>query len=199
MTHFAVAVIAEDDQRVDGLLAPYMENCCAQPDYMYMEFYEDDECDVDESTGKRGYWQNPNATWDWWVEGGRFEGWAKEFIGGTSVRISDIRYPSGEQRRKAEQWYDENVDEDGNRRDVFVWTWGYARGMTREQLAFVRSRLTFRCVVTPDGEWHECGDTGWFGYYSEGADDMYEWAKTFGERFLEPYGDCTLTVVDCHI
>lgn len=199
MTHFAVAVIARDGQTVDDLLAPYQENTCGTPSYEYMEFYEHDDCDVDPLTGKRGYWENPNARWDWWVEGGRFEGWAKEFIGAVSKRIEEIDYPAESQRAEAERWYDENVGEDGRPLDVFGWTRGYAVGMTRERLAEIRSRLSFRCVVTPDGEWHECGDTGWWGYYGENPDEAQEWALKFEERFLEPYRDCTLTVVDCHI
>ena len=200
MTHFAVAVITEEGQRIDDLLAPYQENTCGTPSYEYMEFYEDDERDVDPLTGKRGYWENPNAKLDWYADdGGRFKGWAEEFIGGTSARIADIRYPSEEQRAKAERGYDESVGEDGKPHDLFAWTWGYAHGMTRERLAEIRSRLSFRCVVTPDGEWHECGSTGWWGYYGENPDEALEWALKFGERFLEPYQDCTLTVVDCHI
>ena len=210
MTHFAVAVIAEEGQQVDDLLAPYQENTCGTPSYEYMEFYgceqcsmfEDgcEDCSVDPLTGKRGYWENPNATWDWYDDtGGRFKGWAEEFGVGAGKRISDIEYPSEEQRAKAEKWYDENVDEDGKLHDLFGWTWGYAVGMTRGRLAEIRSHLSFRCVVTPDGEWHECGDTGWWGYYGENPDEVLEWALKFEERFLEPYRDCTLTVVDCHI
>ena len=61
------------------------------------------------------------------------------------------------------------------------------------------SHFSMRAVITPDGEWHEVGNMGWWGMSSETADDMYDWEMHFEERFLEPNRDCTLTVVDCHI
>ncbi|WP_281657417.1 hypothetical protein [Collinsella stercoris] len=61
MSHYSVLVLSEEGQEVDALMEPYMENCCGCPSTEYMKFCEDDECDVDEATGKRGYWQSPNA------------------------------------------------------------------------------------------------------------------------------------------
>lgn len=60
MTHFSVAVITYgDSDKVDELLAPYMENSCATPDEKYLEFvdetdeyrhkYENDYVDIDET------------------------------------------------------------------------------------------------------------------------------------------------------
>lgn len=74
MSHYPVLVLSRTGQSVDELLLPYMENCCEDPPIDFMEFYEDEGCDVDWRTGKRGYWQNPNAKWDWCVVGGRFSG-----------------------------------------------------------------------------------------------------------------------------
>ncbi len=59
-----------------------------------MEFYEDDDCDVDPYTGKRGYWQNPNARWDWFEVGGRFSNMLRyegTGIGGEGVDAAPVR------------------------------------------------------------------------------------------------------------
>ena len=61
------------------------------------------------------------------------------------------------------------------------------------------SDFWFRAVVTPDGGWHEIGRMGWWGISSEGQAELREWIGHFRERFVEPYLDCTATVVDCHI
>ena len=45
--------------------------------YSSFEEYMADYCDYhepDPETGKYGYWQNPNATWDWYLVGGRWTG-----------------------------------------------------------------------------------------------------------------------------
>lgn len=36
MSHFAVAVLNDGKKCLEGLLSPYMENCCATPDYAFM-------------------------------------------------------------------------------------------------------------------------------------------------------------------
>ena len=53
MSHFAVLVLSRPGQRVYDLLLPYMENSAGEPPLEYMEFYEDDECDVDAETGRQ--------------------------------------------------------------------------------------------------------------------------------------------------
>lgn len=67
MSHFTVLVVSKPGQDLDEQLAPFDEDRRA-------EFAEDDECDVDSVTGKRGYWRNGQARWDWWVIGGRWSG-----------------------------------------------------------------------------------------------------------------------------
>ncbi len=64
MSHFTVLVIGDE---VDEQLAQYQENNMADVPKEYLEFEEDNECDVDAETGKRGHWYNPNTTWDWHV------------------------------------------------------------------------------------------------------------------------------------
>ncbi len=72
MSHFNVLVVGPD---IESQLAPYMENCCETPDKKYMTFHEDEDCEPDPETGKRGYWQNDGAKWDWFVVGGRWAGY----------------------------------------------------------------------------------------------------------------------------
>ena len=213
MSHFAVLVLSRPGQRVDALLLPYMENCCAEPPIEYMEFHEDDECDVDERTGRRGYWQNPNARWDWFVVGGRFSGRLRAPRGerGPHSPVVRGRYDVAEMRdvdtsrdwteyRAARDLFDRLVA--GEIDELDRW---YSRDMAlrrfgdAETYARSVSDFWFRAVVTPDGKWHEVGEMGWWGISSEGAEELREWIERFRERFVEPYLDCIATVVDCHI
>lgn len=67
MSHFTVMVFTKPGQSVEELLAPFDEDLAT-------EFTDDDESDVDDRTGRRGYWHNPQAKWDWWTVGGRWSG-----------------------------------------------------------------------------------------------------------------------------
>ena len=76
MSHFSVAVFTETgtEEEVKRLLAPYQENNMGDCPKEYLTFVEDEDFDIDEETGKHGYWENPNAKWDWYQLGGRWPG-----------------------------------------------------------------------------------------------------------------------------
>jgi hypothetical protein len=100
MSHFTVMVIGENPE---DQLAPFQENNMSNCPEEYLEFndeteilqkeweslsedekneYDDFESFVgdrgyDEHEGKFGYWENPNAKWDWYVLGGRWTGFFK--------------------------------------------------------------------------------------------------------------------------
>lgn len=230
MSHFAVAVISDGTKTVDELLLPYMENCCAEPPIEYMEFeeatdevaeYETGAVDGvpfnvlyptldeymreyhgierDERTGKFGGWQNPNAKWDWYDEdGGRWRRKAYKVFGEgrNSGTKSDIIWDEEVEAAAALKWYEDNVEV--KKPDAYVPFVVYK--MTKEQYVEAHRHLNFRSVVTPDGEWHEVGEMGWWGMSSESGDELVEWSAKFYERFIEPLGeDDTITIVDCHI
>lgn len=76
MSHFAVMVVGPAES-VKSQLAPYQENNMGDCPPEFLEFIEGTEEDgysKDEKTGKYGYWENPNAKWDWYQIGGRWAG-----------------------------------------------------------------------------------------------------------------------------
>lgn len=154
----------------------------------YMREYLNEDRDAE--TGRYGYWENPNAKWDWYEEGGRFMQFCREALGGSCVRVGEIKFDPEKERRKAEEEWEEQKDSP-------LWQL-MCRGLSKEQYIESAGYLSFRACVTPDGEWHEVGEMGWWGMSSETADELLEWEAHFAERFL---GDpnLTLTVVDCHI
>lgn len=99
MSHFTVAVICDHPDDIVRLLAPYQENNMGNCPEEYLEFNEHTESEEDwkkihkdeyqtfeeylenycgykkdEVLNKYGYWENPNAKWDWYELGGRWMG-----------------------------------------------------------------------------------------------------------------------------
>lgn len=152
--------------------------------------------DRDDETGEFGIWRNPNAKWDWYSTWSQ-RGWKHGILGGPSIRIGDIKVERGRMAREAAEDYDRLNDDNSIEGLHFSFR---AHGMSREQFVEAESHLSFRAVITNDGEWHEVGEMGWFGCSSESADEAYEWAVHFEERFIDTADpDWTLVLVDCHI
>lgn len=100
MSHFTVMVIGENPEEQ---LAPYQENNMGDCPSEFLEFSDETESltetwdqltdeersefksisefakdeGYDEHEGKFGYFENPNAKWDWYVLGGRWSGFLK--------------------------------------------------------------------------------------------------------------------------
>jgi len=158
------------------------------------------EASVDEETGRYGYWENPNAKWDYWTELDERGTWLDDYMGGNGLRICDLKFDSDRQRIEEAEWWRQNMEGDGNREVDSLLNYFHTRDMTKEQFIEASGHLWFRAVVTPDGTWHEVGEMGWFGMSSESSDDVYEWAIKFEERFIQPLNpNCEIHVVDCHI
>lgn len=81
MSHFDCAVLlppvegtVDGAEALDRAMAPYEEYLGDEGGGDYLEFVADEDCDVDEGTGRRGYWWNPNTRWDCYRIGGRWGG-----------------------------------------------------------------------------------------------------------------------------
>lgn len=212
MSHFAVAVITEADsndnleERIAEVLADYCEDTDAvDPDLL--EFEEDEDGTEENSDGVKGYYVNPSAKWDWWVVGGRFSDMLKLRDGKRcdTALVSDLDTDDdADARKEALEFWKSYVDgdgSDGQDGSRSFWSPEYYRKEygSAEVYADAQSKFWMRAVVTPDGEWHEVGEMGWFACSSETADDLREWVEGFHDRFVKPYGSFRMTVVDCHI
>lgn len=85
MTHFTTLVIKHESRDLEEVLAPYKEGTLGEVPAEYLEFYADDDCDVDPEVGERGFWANPDAQWDWYEVGGR---WDKALAGRNHLPLS---------------------------------------------------------------------------------------------------------------
>ena len=229
MSHFTVAVFHRPDQDVETLLAPYDENIQVEPyvqftrqqaiDYArqhyksmadasdeacYAYIAEDYKTDVE---GNLLSTYNPRSKWDWWSEGGRWDGMLRTATGElNSARIADIDFTPDAQKYKAALRYWDVIVEHQPKlpgEDFFsLYNEQYYRDYygDRETYARYMTQFSTYAVVTPDGEWHEKGSMGWWGCSSETADEAKDWEERYRERFLDSADpDWILTIVDCHI
>ena len=231
MSHFLLAVLHEENQDIDELLAPYDEELesdlmleytraeaikAAREDYEGNEDKTDEECIkflgkmsryVTDADGNVYVKFNQDAKWDWYEIGGRWKNYLR--VNGEradSARLRDIDFsPDKEMYKEALRFWDVVVGHMPARpeeKHFSIYNEQYYRDTygDRENFARMRSLFTTHAVITPDGEWHERGEVGYFGYSSETPEEGLEWDKNYVERFIKDADkDLILTIVDCHI
>jgi hypothetical protein len=206
-------------------LAPYQENNMRDCPEEYLEFsieteevkdsYEkyDFDGDLEEfakeyfgyvmnDDGEFGYWHNPNAKWDYWAIGGRWDGVLEVTHLDhpvNSARVKDIQWDEMKEkvRESRGETYDKAFEDMPDKAETREFIYGVRKGESKEE--YVERGLefeTFACV-DKDGDWYEKGEMGWFGAYDDENAD--KWDDKFFEEFIEPLDDNDLLViVDCH-
>ena len=129
MSHFTVMIFGDDAEKQ---LAPFQENnmgdCPEQhlkfndeTEYIQKEWADEDQetkdeynndmdayasdyhgYKKDEETGKYGYWENPNAKWDWYQLGGRWAGFFKLKPGANGIEGREGLFSKGAEPGHAE-------------------------------------------------------------------------------------------------
>lgn len=172
--------------------------------------------DLDEKTGKYGYWRNPNAKWDWYEVGGR---WANSFMMKTpkgSVRcdqcmIKDLDY-EGILRKQTEEYtkyYNEALaflskkgDDDPESKHVEFRFGVDPRNISLEDYISncvdPNNVISSFAIMTEDGKWYERGSMGWWGMVTDEKDSK-EWENHLKELLSSIPDDRWITMVDCHI
>lgn len=203
---------------------PYKELYSTLQDYVrdYVE------APWDEEKQDYGYWENPNAKWDWWQIGGRWKGFLKASSGESGeeslvcrgfiqnekgryaqARVGDIDFePDQELYNKKLRWWEVVVEgsplrSGEDKMDFFNFyqkEYYINRYKTKETYAKINSSVITYAVIMPDGKWYQKGDMGWWGFSSETAEESYDWDMHFKENFIDKADpDWILTIVDCHI
>lgn len=176
----------------------------------------------DEETGKYGYWENPNAKWDWYSIGGRWSGslLLKSGERSDAARIKDIFFIEQTEHKgmtveiegyqvpaalapdiqimaaeATEAWEEMMAGRSLYRPEFILERYGDKQSYIREVLSF-----STYAVITPDGKWHAKGDMGWFGMGSETSEEARNFNTSYFDTFIKTADpDHYLVVVDCHI
>ncbi|GAB6037158.1 hypothetical protein JCM15519_17170 [Fundidesulfovibrio butyratiphilus] len=83
-------------------MAPFQENNMGDCQEQFLAFVEDEDCDLDEKAGRRGYWENPNAKWDWYQLGGRWAGFLLVSAGVAGIRSEESTFSKNFRLRRGE-------------------------------------------------------------------------------------------------
>lgn len=131
------------------------------------------DCDDCDGTGTRVSTYNPQSHWDWFVIGGRWDGWIQEA-----------------ERRDDKGGFNFGAEHHQSCHNSVK---------SSEYLASIRkdSNRTPFALVDPKGLWHESGKMGWFGCSSDNKEEK-KWADEI-IALLEKYPDTIAVAVDCHI
>lgn len=139
---------------------------------IYQEEIKWDEPEDITPEGGRYSTSNPKSKWDWWRIGGRWDGVL-------SLDGEFIKDPED----KGFNFGDEHEELHNNA--VFI-----------SKLPKKSENVPY-ALITPDGEWLERGEMGWFGMAAN-EKDKDSWDEQVW-KILEKYQDYLIVGVDCHI
>lgn len=233
MSHFITAVFTRYGQDYEELLAPYNEQ-----DEAFMEFEPSEETKEEllakyeevkdkysyqsfdefmenyygyhrDQDGQWGYFTNPNAKWDWYQEGGRWNGFfrAKNGEMTNSELVSEIDFSMDKQKyEKAIRFWEVAVEgqplKEGETEEDFLFLWKpeYYREQygTKEKYAEQTASVLPWAFVTADGEWVENGTMGWWAMNDATQNSRDAFMEAF-KKYVAEHPDMTVTAVDCHI
>jgi hypothetical protein len=193
----------------------------------FEEFAQGQQERKDGVTGKYGYWENPNAKWDWWVIGGR---WSKFLTNKNGEQVDyckasdlDIEYLDAEVDEKIDNFwkkYQLYLDhkqgklnrEELDSEEIFaiydVPQTLRMLGIDEEdevQLGYLKTFHRYywefgTFAVLDKSGWQEKGEMGWFGCSSTTPEGSREWDRSYMEvhiKYEDP--ETTLVIVDCHV
>lgn len=199
----------------------YLETeCCGDPDDSHYKFLSqefkrlyngtDDQVlawelrlydeDMVDAEGNVYTTYNPNSKWDWYTVGGRFRNMLLNSTTGEYADEVPARAIDFIKMRLDAKFdllpYEEAVNDGFYKTD-------YLKRKYPDEETYEKIKTSFltRAAVTPDGEWHEVGEMGWFGLSSEHPEEIIRWVNAYYDSFLRDAirNNWTVHIVDCHI
>lgn len=174
----------------------------------------DPECEECKGSGIDTTTYNPKSKWDWWQIGGRWSGFLNPGYDAYEDPANQEECPLckgtpgfrndklGKEHRKENPKYTCNgCDGKGIRPKFaghFVDTEGnYAPAIKVLDMINSGKDLYPFAIITPNGEWHERAEMGWFGMTSDEKEDD-AWHEEV-KRILQANPNKVAVVCDCHI
>lgn len=164
--------------------------------------YKQDE-NIPDEDAVFGYYFNPNAEWDWFEIGGRWNNSIKTKSGVfcNSCKIGEIDFTPDERKMEINRHFWEIVVnkeplKEGEKKPFCFYTEEYLKKLygDKETYALRNSTFSTYSILTPDGEW--------LSLSSATENEEREWYKFYQsiiKKFAEENPDYVVTLVDCHI
>lgn len=209
MSHFCTLVFCKHKTDVDKLLAPYQEyNCQDGFPEEWLQFVEDEDFEIDDKTGKKGYWENPNSVWDWYMEGGRYRNCFRLKNGSksTCAKVSefDFSLTEIEKSKYGREWEigvngAEKITEEEKhnlfyRSEYYLNQWG-----TKDAFMHEMCNSWGFSFITPDGKLHSKGQGLMFGCSTATKESRKKYVEEWQKTIKNIPQDYYMVVVDCHI
>lgn len=174
------------------------------------DFYnlEKEDCYEYDNDGNELTTYNPKSKWDWYSIGGRWSGELRlkeEDEDGClycdEAKIKDIDFSMNKERYdECLQWWKDSIEAPDDEWKGFYKKEYYTNYYKNaEEYATRNASFTTFALVTPDGEWHECGEMGWFGCSSETPEEAREWDEQYMSFIKDADPEYYFVMVDCHI
>ncbi len=181
---------------------------CKTDEELYNTIIEgDDEEDYDEE-GNRLSTYNPLSKWDWYEIGGRWSDSLKNKDGELNdiVQLKDLDIsPDKAAYDRAIRFWEIAVEDKplnpGEEKPFIFYKKEYYTERYRDKYHYAKNQASFTtyALVTPDGEWHEKGQMGWFGMSSDTGEDEDKWVEGFADLIKSCDENYYAVMVDCHI
>lgn len=156
---------------------------------------------------------NPDSKWDWYMEGGRWDGiiTTKDGEHVNQCLIGEIATgvdEDSEEYKRAVRFWEVAVEggelQEGETKDDYFTLYRpeYYKEYYTDAADYASRVCEFGtyAVLTSDGVWHEPGQMGWFACSDETPESRDDWDRNYIKRFVEEQpDDYTATIVDCHI
>lgn len=164
--------------------------------------YKQDE-NIPDENAVFGYYFNPNAEWDWFEIGGRWNNSIKTKSGVfcNSCKIGEIDFTPDERKMEINRRFweivvDKEPLKEGEKEPFCFYTKEYLKNFygDKETYALCNSTFSTYSILTPDGEW--------LSLSSATENEEREWYKFYQsiiKKFAEENPDYVVTLVDCHI
>lgn len=164
--------------------------------------YKQDE-NIPDEDAVFGYYFNPNAEWDWFEIGGRWNNSIKTKSGVfcNSCKIGEIDFTPDERKMEINRRFweivvDKEPLKEGEKKPFCFYTEEYLKKLygDKETYALRNSTFSTYSILTPDGEW--------LSLSSATENEEREWYKFYQsivKKFAEENPDYVVTLVDCHI
>lgn len=185
-------------------MTPYLL-ATTDEEFYNLEKYEDAKYD---NEGNELSTYNHKSKWDWYLIGGRWSGELRlkeEDEDGYSycdeAKIKDIDFsPDEEKYDECYKWWKEKVEGSDEEWDSFYKkSYFTEKYRDAEEYATRSAQFTTFALVTPDGEWHEQGEMGWFGWSSDTPDEARAWDEQYMSFIENADPEYYFVMVDCHI
>lgn len=185
-------------------MTPFL-SATTDEEFYNLEKYSDaeyDDCGNEIST------YNPKSKWDWYAIGGRWSGELRlkeEDEDGClycdEAKIKNIDFSMNKERYDGcLQWWENNIEApDEEWKGFYKKEYYTERYKDAEEYATRNASFSTFALVTPDGEWHECGEMGWFGCSGETPDEARAWDEQYMSFIENADPEHYFVMVDCHI